>query len=588
MTYDLQALSFSEMIHCAAELRGLGVGASSMEDIAERVVRFLYTALVDPQAPTPASACGMVRLYKTHPLGKLSPESRAFAEQSRPGGRLARETVCLSLLATAGEQPAWNTVEASVGHRAIPLAHEDLLWRLPMIAQLVAQLGIDSGAILNVDSALVAESAGDMCNVFFVPDAVGSPHIPAQAEFVVPHGIRSVLGFGGLLQSGELFAVILFSKVPLSSRAPELFKILALSVKIAIAPYSDPTLFSNSAHPRTNDMTDADLENLRLREKLALSEQLLSQLEQVSTGQARRLETLVAELEEQTRVLTATLSNIADGVAVTNEHGEFTHFNPAAEDILGVGKTDSTPDQWTSTYGLFRPDMTTVLPPSEVPLARALAGEIVDKVELFVRNARRPHGVWLDVSARPIRDETGKLNGAVAVFRDVGERKEWERQIEAQLAREKEKNETLAQLRIAVQDLSTPILEIWDDVLALPVIGAVDTARSIDLMERLLHEVEQRQCRFVILDITGVDVIDTATADRLVKLVTAVEMLGARCLLTGARAAVAQTLVALGANLGSVLTLRNLKHGLRECFRAMGETVGQPKGPTSMVRRAGS
>ncbi len=86
------------------------------------------------------------------------------------------------------------------------------------------------------------------------------------------------------------------------------------------------------------------------------------------------------------------------------------------------------------------------------------------------------------------------------------------------------------------------------------------------MMERVLRAVEDRQCRFVLIDITGVEVVDSATADQLLKMVRAVKILGARCILTGARSAVAQTLVSLGAELGSLLTLRNLKHGLRECL----------------------
>jgi rsbT co-antagonist protein RsbR len=101
------------------------------------------------------------------------------------------------------------------------------------------------------------------------------------------------------------------------------------------------------------------------------------------------------------------------------------------------------------------------------------------------------------------------------------------------------------------------------------VIGIVDSARASDMMARVLEAVERKQCRFLIIDITGVDVIDTATADRFLKLVTAAEILGTQCFLTGARAGVAQTLASLGMDLKGLTTLRNLKHGIAECMRAM-------------------
>src|SRR6185369_339747 len=93
---------------------------------------------------------------------------------------------------------------------------------------------------------------------------------------------------------------------------------------------------------------------------------------------------------------------------------------------------------------------------------------------------------------------------------------------------------------------------------------------------RLLQAVEEKQCRFVIIDITGVEVVDSATADRLLKLVSAVEILGARCVVTGARGAVAQTLVSLGVSLGPLVTLRNLKQGLMHCLRSLEDRARPP------------
>lgn len=133
-----------------------------------------------------------------------------------------------------------------------------------------------------------------------------------------------------------------------------------------------------------------------------------------------------------------------------------------------------------------------------------------------------------------------------------------------------QKLEIIARQQFAIRELSTPILQIWDDVLALPIIGMVDTKRSAEIMERLLAEVTARQSRFVILDITGVEVVDTKTADYFIKVIKAAELLGTTCFLTGIRPAVAQTLVEIGVDLSRVVTLRNLQEGLRECLRRMG------------------
>lgn len=122
---------------------------------------------------------------------------------------------------------------------------------------------------------------------------------------------------------------------------------------------------------------------------------------------------------------------------------------------------------------------------------------------------------------------------------------------------------------IVIQELSTPILQIWDNVLVLPVIGVVDTRRSLEIMEKLLNEIVNKQSKFVILDITGVEVVDTKTADQFIKIIKAAELLGAKCIITGIRPAVAQTLVELGITLSGFLTLSNLKEGLRACLVLM-------------------
>jgi anti-anti-sigma factor len=129
--------------------------------------------------------------------------------------------------------------------------------------------------------------------------------------------------------------------------------------------------------------------------------------------------------------------------------------------------------------------------------------------------------------------------------------------------------ETIEQQRRAIQELSTPILQLWEGILVLPVIGFVDSARSQQMMERLLEEIVERQTRHVIIDVTGVAVMDTQTADYFTKIFNSVRLLGAQCLLTGIRPAVAQTLVHIGVQLDQVTTRRNLQQGLQECLRVI-------------------
>jgi rsbT co-antagonist protein RsbR len=131
------------------------------------------------------------------------------------------------------------------------------------------------------------------------------------------------------------------------------------------------------------------------------------------------------------------------------------------------------------------------------------------------------------------------------------------------------KAQTIQQQTAAIRELSTPILQVWDDVLVLPIVGAIDTARSEALTLGLLDEIARMQTKWVIIDITGVEVVDTHTADHLLKVVRAAALLGCSSLLCGVQPAVAQTLVSLGVELLELSTARTLKDALRHCLLHM-------------------
>jgi rsbT co-antagonist protein RsbR len=133
-----------------------------------------------------------------------------------------------------------------------------------------------------------------------------------------------------------------------------------------------------------------------------------------------------------------------------------------------------------------------------------------------------------------------------------------------QLAEIERKNQEIAErTAMAMRELATPIISVWDGVLALPVIGTVDTERSADMMDSLLARVVTEQATHVIIDITGVSVLDTRTADHFLRMAKAVRLLGAECFLTGISPAIAQTMAELGIDASSTRTLRRLSDALK-------------------------
>lgn len=115
------------------------------------------------------------------------------------------------------------------------------------------------------------------------------------------------------------------------------------------------------------------------------------------------------------------LNCVGDGVIVADELGMFLYFNPAAVEVLGMGPKDIPKEHWSEHYGLFMPDKTTPFPTADLPLTKAIQGKSVDRVEIFVRNAKIQDGTFISATARPLVDEKGTVRGGVMVFRDISE-----------------------------------------------------------------------------------------------------------------------------------------------------------------------
>jgi len=121
---------------------------------------------------------------------------------------------------------------------------------------------------------------------------------------------------------------------------------------------------------------------------------------------------------------------------------------------------------------------------------------------------------------------------------------------------------TVEQQRSAIQSLSTPIIEVWQGVLCLPVVGIIDTARSVEMTKSLLETIVAKGAKYAVVDITGIEVMDTRTIDHFIRMAKAVRLLGAQCALTGLNPHIAQTVVHMGLELGDIVTHRSLRDAL--------------------------
>ena len=293
--YDLAALGFPDVVDVAGRIQAASAAAGSLEEAAQGIVGVLREAFVDPA--TGESAFVLARMFLTQECAALPEEIQGVLPEGT-----APATRCLTLLATDGEEPTWRDRRGSRGHQAIPLPSPEVLRQAPMVAALIEQLDVHPDDVIRGTASDVAITRADF-DVFHVPEAVGSPLVPAQ-DFVREYGVRSVLGCGGLLPHGDLFALVLFSRTQIPRATAEVFRTFAVSAKLALLDLAAQPVFAGGA-PRPTDRM------LVVRSRVAALQQLLAVQAEVTRIQESRLRQeadLVETLHEVGSSLTAELN----------------------------------------------------------------------------------------------------------------------------------------------------------------------------------------------------------------------------------------------------------------------------------------
>lgn len=167
-------------------------------------------------------------------------------------------------------------------------------------------------------------------------------------------------------------------------------------------------------------------------------------------------------------------------------------------------------------------------------------------------------------NASVYRDENGEVVGVFAAARDITERKRAEALIQQQ--------------SLEIMELSTPVMQVWQGIVAAPLIGVLDSQRTQQFMQRLLERIVETNSPVALVDIMGVPTVDTQTAQHLIETIAAVRLLGAQVVLTGVRPAIAQTLVHLGIDLSGIVTRSSLAGGLAVALELLELQVAKKSG----------
>jgi rsbT co-antagonist protein RsbR len=224
--------------------------------------------------------------------------------------------------------------------------------------------------------------------------------------------------------------------------------------------------------------------------------------------------------------------------------------------VRSSGATDVSGPGWAQARELLE----------TISASRARQGFSPSGVATFVLSLKQPLFVAI---RRDLAKEQDKLFDAVWAATELLDRLALITTEAFMAARE----ELISRQQQELLELSTPVVKLWDGILALPIIGTLDSARTQVVMENLLQTVVATNSKFAIIDITGVPTVDTLVAQHLLKTITAARLMGADCIISGVRPQIAQTIVHLGINLEDVTTRARLSDAFALALKMSGRTV---------------
>lgn len=257
--------------------------------------------------------------------------------------------------------------------------------------------------------------------------------------------------------------------------------------------------------------------------------------------------------------LSSIIASAMDGIITVDTDERITLFNAAAEEMFGYRSTDILgqplemliPEQFRDHHHAYIQTFG-----NSDTATRHMGHQRV----VSARHANG-HEFPIEASISQVSDVDQKLY--TVIVRDVTER------VRAQQERDELQENIISMQHALVQELSTPLIPITDDVVIMPIVGSVDSLRAQNVMESLLKGVEQNRAHIAIMDITGVPIVDTQVANTLIQAAQAIRLLGAKVLLTGIGPDIAQTLVGLGVDLSGITTHSTLQTGITYAMRLL-------------------
>jgi rsbT co-antagonist protein RsbR len=321
-------------------------------------------------------------------------------------------------------------------------------------------------------------------------------------------------------------------------------------------------------------MNDAKKTKKQLIEELAESRQQLAEANRRASeleGLEEKLRHVEEALAEERSLLRAFMDNVPDRIFFKDRESRFIRLNVAQAQAFGL--SDPQEAIGTTDFDFFPEENAQRFYDDEQRIMET--GEPLIDAE-WQAPSQDGKMLWRSVTKIPLMDESGRVIGLVGISRDTTAQKQ------AQEESARLQQEVIEAQQRAIQELSTPIIPVMERIIVMPLIGSIDSLRARDITRTLLAGIREHRARVVILDITGVPIVDSGVAAHLNKTIQAARLKGARTIVTGISDAVAETIIDLGLDWSAIDTLADLQTGLHAALTALGfEMVRRPKGNTT-------
>jgi rsbT co-antagonist protein RsbR len=236
--------------------------------------------------------------------------------------------------------------------------------------------------------------------------------------------------------------------------------------------------------------------------------------------------------------------------------GQAEQFLRLLLEAVRSGSLDVASDGWASVRRFL----------DELSTARMRRGYTSTQTATFIFSLKRP---IFSILRRELAGDANALSDEIWIATELLDRLG----LETVSAFQRTREEVVVRQQQELLELSTPVVTLWEGILAIPMIGTLDSARTQVMMEALLQRIVESGSQVAILDITGVPTVDTLVAQHLLKTVTAIRLMGGDCIISGVRSQIAQTIVHLGVDLAGITTKASLADALALAFQRTGRTV---------------